>query len=154
MGKVILFAVFTMDGCLADSSQEAQEWLSKTDMPNRFGIEEVKETSSQLSGDISLTMLVLDKSDTTYLIEADTATIGIIKGMVRMHLLDEIILCTIPVISGNGCRLFQGHLPASVWSCDEMRVYRDGSVKAVYRKADGMTARQRGTSLPKRLFRK
>lgn len=55
MGKVILFAVFTMDGCLADSSQEAQEWLSKTDMPNRFGIEEVKETSSQLSGDISLT---------------------------------------------------------------------------------------------------
>ena len=49
MGKVILFAVFTMDGCLADSSQEAQEWLSKTDMPNRFGIEEVKETSSQLS---------------------------------------------------------------------------------------------------------
>ena len=147
MGKVILFAVFTMDGCLADSSQEAQEWLSKTDMPNRFGIEEVKETSSQLSGDISLTMLVLDKSDTTYLIEADTATIGIINGMVRMHLLDEIILCTIPVISGNGCRLFQGHLPASVWSCDEMRVYRDGSVKAVYRKADGMTARQRGTSL-------
>ena len=154
MGKVILFAVLTMDGCLADRSGKAQQWLAKTDTPDRFGIAGMKETARPLSEYTSLTMLVLDKSDTTCFIEANTATASIINGMARMHLLDKIILCTIPVISGNGCRLFQGHLPASVWSCDEMRVYRDGSVKAVYRKADGMTARQRGTSLPKRLFRK
>ena len=142
-----------MDGCLADSSQEAQEWLSKTDMPNRFGIEEVKETSSQLSGDISLTMLVLDKSDTTYLIEADTATIGIINGMVRMHLLDEIILCTIPVIAGNGCRLFLGDLPESEWMRDETKTYKDGSLKAVYRKNEGAAVQKVNTSRLKRLFR-
>ena len=49
MGKVVLFAVLTMDGCLADSSREAQEWLSKTDVPDRFGIAEMKETARPLS---------------------------------------------------------------------------------------------------------
>ena len=38
MGKVILFAVLTMDGCLADSSGKAQQWLAKTDTLDRFGI--------------------------------------------------------------------------------------------------------------------
>ena len=100
MGKVVLFAVLTMDGCLADSSGEAQKWLSKTDMPDRFGIAEMKESARPLSEYTSLTMLVLDKTVTTYFIEADTTTASIINGMARMHLLDEIILCTIPVIAG------------------------------------------------------
>ena len=104
MGKVVLFAVLTMDGCLADSSEEAQKWLAKTDMPDRFGIAAMKETVRPLSEYASLTMLVLDKSSSTYLIEANTTTASIINGMARMHLLDEIILCTIPVIAGNGRR--------------------------------------------------
>ena len=53
------------------------------------------------------------------LIEANTATASIINGMARMHLLDKIILCTIPVIAGNGCRLFLGDLPESEWMRDE-----------------------------------
>ena len=84
MGKVVLFAVLTMDGCLADSSREAQEWLSKTDVPDRFGIAEMKETARPLSEYTSLTMLSLDKSGSTFLIEANTATTGIINGMCRM----------------------------------------------------------------------
>ena len=123
MGKVVLFAVLTMDGCLADSSREAQEWLS------------------------------LDKSDSTCLIEANTATAGIINGMIRMYLLDEIILCTIPVIAGNGCRLFLGDLPESEWMRDETKTYKDGSLKAVYRKNEGATVQKVNTSLLKRVFR-
>ena len=123
MGKVVLFAVLTMDGCLAGSSVEAQKWLAKTDTPDRFGIAAMKETTRPLSEYTSLTMLVLDKSDTTYFIEAGTTTAGIINGMARMHLLDEIILCTIPVIAGNGRRLFLGDLPGSEWVRDgESRV--------------------------------
>ena len=106
MGKVVLFAVLTMDGCLADSSGEAQKWLAKTDTPDRFGIAEMKETARPLSEYTSLTALVLDKTATTYFIEANATTASIINGMARMHLLDEIILCTIPVIAGNGRRLF------------------------------------------------
>lgn len=150
----MLFAVLTMDGCLADSSGKAQEWLSKTDVPDRFGMAEMKETARPLSEYTSLTMLSLDKSDSTYLIEANAATTGIINGMIRMYLPYEIILCTIPVIAGNGCRLFQGHLPESVWTCHKVKAYKDGSVKAVYRKDEGATVQKMNTSMLKRLFRK
>ena len=159
MGKVVLFAVLTMDGCLADSSREAQEWLSKTDVPDRFGIAEMKETARPLSEYTSLTTLVLDKTSTTYFIEANTTTASIINGMARMHLLDKIILCTIPVIAGNGCRLFLGDLPESEWMRDEKwmrdetKTYKDGSLKAVYRKNEGATVQKVNTSLLKRVFR-
>ena len=128
-----------MDGCLADSSGEAQKWLSKTDTPDRFGIAEMKETARPLSEYTSLTMLVLDKTTTTYFIEANATTASIINGMARMHLLDEIILCTIPVIAGNGRRLFLGDLPERL--------------KAVYRKSDGASVQKMNASLLKRLFR-
>lgn len=153
MGKVVLFAVLTMDGCLADSSGEAQKWLAKTDRPDRFGIAEMKETARPLSEYTSLTMLVLDKSSSTYLIEANATTASIINGMARMHLLDEIILCTIPVIAGNGCRLFLGDLPESEWIREEIKAYKDGSLKAVYRKNDGTSVQKMNTFLLKRLFR-
>ena len=153
MGKVVLFAVLTMDGCLADSSGEAQKWLAKTDTPDRFRIAGMKETARPLSEDTSLTMLVLDKTSSTYLIEASIATANIINGMARMHLLDEIILCTIPVIAGNGCRLFQGHLPKSEWTRDGIKAYKDGSLKVVYRKNEGATVQEVNTSRLKRLFR-
>lgn len=154
MGKVVIFAVLTIDGCLADSSREAQKWLANTDVPDRFGISEMKETSRPLSENISLTMLSLDKSTrSTCLIEAGITTAGIINGMVRMHLPDEIILCTIPVIAGNGCRLFQSHLPESSWARTEIKAYKDGSLKAVYRRNDGASVQKVNTSLLKRLFR-
>ena len=113
-----------VDGCLADSSWKAQQWLAKTDTPDRFGIVGMKETARPLSEYTSLTTLVLDKSDTTCFIEANTATASIINGMARMHLLDKIILCTIPVIAGNGCRLFLGDLPESEWMRDETKKER------------------------------
>ena len=154
MGKVVLFAVLTMDGCLADSSGEAQKWLSKTDTPDRFGMAEMKETARPLSEYTSLTLLSLDTSDGTYLIEANTATASIINGMIRMYLMDEIILCTIPVIAGNGCRLFEGHLPESEWVRVETKAYKDGSLKAVYRKIYEAEAQKKKMPLLARLFRK
>ncbi len=153
MGKVVLFAVLTMDGCLADSSGEAQKWLAKTDTPDRFGIAAMKETARPLSEYTSLTALVLDNTATTYFIEADTTTASIINGITRMHLLDEIILCTIPVIAGNGRRLFLGDLPESEWIRDEIKAYKDGSLKVVYRKNDGASVQKMNASRLKRLFR-
>ena len=57
-----------------------------------------------------------------------------------------IILCTIPVIAGNGCRLFLGDLPESEWMRDETKTYKDGSLKAVYRKNEGATVQKVNTS--------
>ena len=154
MGKVVLFAVLTMDGCLADCSGDAQKWLASTDMPDRFGIAKMKRTARPLSEYTSLTMLVLDKTSTTYFIEANTTTASIINGMARMHLLDEIILCTIPVIAGNGCRLFLGDLPESEWTRDEIEAYKDGSLKAVYRKGSDTKMPKKRLSLLARMFGK
>ena len=153
MGKVVLFAVLTMDGCLADSSGKAQEWLSQTDLPDRIRITEIKETVCPLSEYTSLTMLVLDKTSSTYFIEANAATASIINGMARMHLLNEIILCTVPVIAGNGFHLFQGHLPESEWTQVEIKAYKNGLTKAVYRKDNATSVQNVNTSLLKRLFR-
>ena len=122
-------------------------------MPDRIRITEIKETACLLSEDTSLTMLVLDKTSSTYFIEANAATASIINGMARMHLLDEIILCTIPVIAGNGRRLFLGDLPESEWIRDEIKAYKDGSLKAVYRKHDSASVQKMNASLLKRLFR-
>ena len=121
-----------MDGCLADSSGKAQEWLSQTDLPDRFRITEIKEIACPLSEDTSLTMLVLDETSSTYFIEANAATASIINGMARMHLLDEIILYMVPVIAGNGSRLFQSSLPESEWTCTGSRQWKDGMVRIAY----------------------
>ena len=113
----------------------------------------MKETARPLSEYTSLTMLTLDKTTTTYFIEADATTASIINGMARMHLLDEIILCTIPVIAGNGYRLFLGDLPESEWVRNGIKAYKDGSLKAVYRKSDGASVQKMNASRLKRLFR-
>lgn len=111
MGKVVLFAVLTMDGCLADSSGKAQEWLSQTDLPDRIRITEIKETACPLSEYTSLTMLVLDKTSSTYFIEANAATASIINGMARMHLLNEIILAQYPSLPGTVFTCFKDICP-------------------------------------------
>ena len=59
----------------------------------------------------------------------------------------------IPVIAGNGCRLFLGDLPESEWVRDGIKAYKDGSLKAVYRKSDGASVQKTDASLLKRLFR-
>ena len=73
--------------------------------------------------------------------------------MARMHLLDEIILCTIPVIAGNSRRLFLGDLPESEWVLDGIKAFKDDSLKAVYRKNDGASVQKMNGSRLKRLFR-
>ena len=67
-----------------------------------------------------------------YLIEATEKTAGIINGMIRMRLVDEIILYMVPVIAGNGSRLFQSSLPESEWTCTGSRQWKDGMVRIAY----------------------
>lgn len=94
----------------------------------------------------SMAAILVHERGRMHEIETETATASIINGMARMHLLDKIILCTIPVIAGNGCRLFLGDLPESEWMRDETKTYKDGSLKAVYRKNEGATVQKVNTS--------
>ena len=52
--------------------------------------------------------------------------------MMRMRLVDEIILYLLPVIAGNGGRLFQGSLPESEWTCTESKRWKDNIIRITY----------------------
>ena len=89
-----------------------------------------------LTEDTSLTLLSNRTEQTddslNYLIEATEKTAGIINGMIRMRLVDEIILYMVPVIAGNGSRLFQSSLPESEWTCTESKRWKDNIIRITY----------------------
>lgn len=132
MGKVILVAAVTLDGYLANSAGNAKRWLNG----DSYGIEKMKSSSHVLGTDTPLTMLPdwLNNStpNSIYLIEAEPATTGIVNDLLRMRLVNMIIIYTIPVISGNGCRPFHSMLPESTLECYSVKRYKDGTVKTVY----------------------
>lgn len=153
MGKVQILAVLTMDGCL---SSELYDKAHQDLCLDRCGLDEIrKKAFYRVTPDYSISMLHEWRKDCTnirYLAEATPDTADYINGLLRMHAVDEIILCTIPVIAGNGYRLFLSDLPESKWTC-EVKTYKDGSMKAVYRKCDTDT-RQKSTNFMDRMFRK
>ena len=133
MAKVRLLAVLTMDGCPAETTGLSGRWLGS----DQYGTGALKESATCiLNENTSLTHLSswTENSDDslTYLIEATEKTAGIINGMIRMRLVDEIILYLLPVIAGNGSRLFQSSLPESEWTCTESRRWKDGMVRITY----------------------
>lgn len=145
MGKVILTAVVTLDGYLANSSRKASEWLGG----DRYGIGKMKAAAHVLTPDTPLTMLPdwLERSPygMVYLIEAATSTAGMVNGLIRMRLIDEMVIHTIPVVAGGGCRLFHPMLPEDSFECRSVRMYKDGTVRAVYGR--GGNPRKTGVSV-------
>lgn len=123
MAKIQLLAVLSLDGCLSDMETEGRFWLR----PDLHGMDEIHEKATfELSPDYSLTELIGEHKkldDTIYLIEANKETADFINAMLRMRLVDEIILYTVPFIAGTGLRLFQGNLPISYWEPVEETKY-------------------------------
>lgn len=122
-----------MDGCLLETMKQAGQWFS----PEQYGITELKEdVVCILNENTSLIWLSsqVEKAGNspTYMIEATNKTTSIINGMIRMRLVDEIILYMVPVIAGNGSRLFQSSLPESEWTCTGSRQWKDGMVRIAY----------------------
>ena len=117
MAKVRLLAVLTMDGCPAETTGLSGRWLGS----DQYGIGALKEAATcVLTEDTSLTLLSNRMENTgdslNYLIEATEKTAGIINGMIRMRLVDEIILYMVPSLretaagcSGRRCPKANGH---------------------------------------------
>ncbi len=133
MARIQLLAVLTMDGCLLETMKQAGQWFS----PEQYGITELKEDAvCILNENTSLIWLSsqVEKAGNSpiYMIEATNKTISIINGMIRMRLVDEIFLYLMPMIAGNGCRLFQSFLPESEWVCTGTKRWKDGMVRITY----------------------
>ena len=86
----------------------------------------------------SLSMLIEGKkrkdSVATYFIEATPTTANIINGMLRMYLIDEIIIYTVPVMLYTGRRLYQSQLAKTDWECASTKIRKDGIVQTTFRK--------------------
>lgn len=136
MAKVKLLAVLSLDGCLSEMNRESRWWLR----PESYGITEIRDNASlELTSDISLSMLInwkMNEDDTVcYLIEATTDTAEFINGMMRMRLIDEIILYTVPFIAGTGQHLFKATLSTSYWNFIEQRTYNGGISRTIYQRS-------------------
>ena len=132
MAKVQLLTVQSIDGYMIDNHNELPAVLSDE-------IEKLKDTAiRQLNENISLSMLIdwreNEPESFTYLIEATKETRSIINGMFRMHLIDEIVRYTIPVMLGTGVSLYQQELPKNNWKVVKTASYKDEMSLTVFRK--------------------
>ena len=106
-------------------SEETAEWQNNATFP--------------MDENASLSMLIdgkkcKDYEDATYFIEATPITASIINGMLRMYLIDEIIIYTVPVMFYTGRRLYQPQLAKTDWTCTSTKIRKDGIVQTIFRK--------------------
>lgn len=132
MAKVQLLTVQSIDGYMIDNYNELPAVFSDE-------IEKLKDAAiRQLNENISLSMLIdwrENEADSfTYLIETTKETRSIINGMFRMHLIDEIVRYTIPVMLGSGVSLYQQELPKNNWKVVKTASYKDEMSLTVFRK--------------------
>ena len=55
-----------------------------------------------------------------------------INGLLRMHAVDEIILYTVPFISGSGRHFFKSALPEQHWTLSSLKSYPNGVCRIIY----------------------
>lgn len=130
MAKIQIVAVLTMDGCLSELQPKKRK-------SEDYGIGVLREKACfRVTPEYSISMLAERrnrKDDIVYLAEANSETADFINGMLRMRVVDEIVLYTLPQTAGTGNHLFQSALPKEEWKVVEHRLYDDGVCVTVYR---------------------
>ena len=133
MGKVQILAVLTMDGCL---SSELYDKAHQDLCLDRCGLDEIrKKAFYRVTPDYSISMLHEWRKDGTnirYLAEATLDTADYINGLLRMHAVDEIILYTVPFISGSGRHFFKSALPEQHWTLSSLKSFPNGVCRIIY----------------------
>jgi len=131
MAKVQVLAVLSLDGCL---SEEMNDTCWKPH-PENYDIGKLFDAADyELTPIYPTSRLAENKSDLLFLIEATYETADYINGILRLQLVDEIILYTVPFIAGTGRHLFKSNLLTSHWSLVEKKEYNGGVLRIVYRK--------------------
>lgn len=133
MGKVQILAVLTMDGCL---SSELCGKSGKDICLDRCGINEIREKALyHITPDYSISMLDEWRKDCTeicYLAETTPDNADYINGLLRMRVVDEFILYTVPFISGTGRHFFKSALPETRWTLTSQKSYPNGVSRNIY----------------------
>ena len=131
MAKVQVLAVLSLDGCLSEKTGDAS-WALR---PESYGIDKLFDAADyELTALYPTSRLVEDKSASLFLIEATQDTASYINGLLRLQLVDEIILYTVPFIAGTGQYLFKSNLPTSHWELADKKDYNGDILCTIYRK--------------------
>lgn len=131
MAKVQVLAVLSLDGCLSEKMNDAC-WKPH---PESYDIGKLFDAADyELTPIYPTSRLVENKSDSLFLIEATHEIADYINGLLRLQLVDEIILYTVPFIAGTGRYLFKSNLPTSHWELVEKKEYNGGILRTVYHK--------------------
>ena len=133
MGKVQILAVLTMDGCQSSELYcKAYKELRLEDC----GINEIRENALyHITPDYSISMLDewrKSATDICYLAEVTPEKADYINGLLRMRVVDEIILYTLPFIAGTGKRFFQSALPQEQWTLTSQKEWSAISIKRAF----------------------
>lgn len=132
MAKVQLLIVQSIEGYMVKDYTERYPSLREETAALQNG------ATFSMDENASLSMLIEGKrrkdSDATYFIEATPTTASIINGMLRMYLIDEIIIYTVPVMLYTGRRLYQSQLAKTDWECTSTKVRKDGIVQTIFHK--------------------
>ena len=139
MGKVQILAVLSMDGCL---SSELYSKACKELRLDNCGINEIRDNALyHITPNYSLSMLDgwrKDGTDICYLAEATPDNSDYINGLLRMRVVDEIILYTVPFISGTGRHFFKSALPEARWTLSSQKSYSNGVYRSIYTRMETM----------------
>lgn len=131
MAKVQILAVLSLDGCLSEKTGDAS-WALR---PESYGIDKLFDAADyELTSLYPTSRLAEDKSDSLFLIEATQETTTYINGLLRLQLVDEIIIYTVPFIAGTGQYLFKSNLPTSHWQLTDKKEYNGDILCTIYRK--------------------
>lgn len=133
MGKVQILAVLTMDGCQSSELYcKAYKELRLEDC----GINEIRGNALyHITPDYSISMLDewrRYETDTCYLAEASPEKTDYINGLLRMQVVDEIILYTVPFIAGTGKYFFQSALPPIQLTLVSQKKFPNGVTCHIY----------------------
>ena len=131
MAKVQVLAVLSLDGCLSEKMNDTC-WKPH---PENYDIGKLFDAADyELTPIYPTSRLAENKSDFLFLIEATYETADYINGILRLQLVDEIILYTVPFIAGTGRHLFKANLPSSHWDLVEKKEYNGSILRTIYRK--------------------
>lgn len=110
--------------------------ISISPISNNSGKNEIKENALyHITPDYSISMLDewrRHETDTCYLAEASPEKTDYINGLLRMQVVDEIILYTVPFIAGTGKYFFRSALPLVKWTLVSQKKFPNGVTCHIY----------------------
>ncbi len=134
MATIQIITAMTIDGFFPEADNGLMQWV-KT---NAQGVPYWRERSLFiLPAHYPLLNLLAEKQTSSdsdiYIAEIfDKQTAEFLQGLSRYHLIDEMVIYTLPIISGSGIPVFE-NLTGSRWKLHKAKTFSNGISRIVYR---------------------